>query len=69
MNNIVNRIFACWVAVGVEETEGKVAAGKDGERNLGDGIVRSRCGFGSSQRACNIVGATNAELVIVLGIW
>lgn len=68
VDDIVNRVLAGWIAVGVEETEGEIAARVDGKGNLGDEVVGSGGGFRSAQRAFDFGGAADAELIVILGV-
>ena len=56
------------VAVRVEEAEGIISAAVDCDTNFGDIIVCVRCCLCSAKRTF-IVGITDVELVVVLGVW
>lgn len=54
--------------VGIEEPKGKITAGVNREADLGQQVIRSRCGFGPTQRALQ-VGIADLELIVVLRVW
>lgn len=69
MDDIIDRVFARRIAVSVEEAEGEIAARIDGKADLGDEISRSRRCLGPPDRTCDLGGAADAELVVVLSVW
>lgn len=59
-----------WVTthVGIEEPKREIAAGVHRETDLGQHVMRSRCGLGTTKGAFE-VGIADLELIIVLRVW
>ena len=64
MQHIVHRVFTGWIAKSVEEPKRKVAAGINGETNLGDQVIGCGRRLGTANWAGD-VGIADTELVII----
>ena len=67
MQNIVDRVFASSIAIGIEKAEGKVTARVHGQANLGYQVTRSRGGLGAADWA-SVVRIANRELIIITSV-
>ena len=68
MKNVVNRVLSSRVSKGVEESEWIITARIYRKANFCNVVISSRSCLSPTQRA-GIVGITDAELVVILGIW
>lgn len=68
MENVVDRVLADRVTVGIKETEWEIAARVDCKADLGHKIIGSRRGLSPANWTCYVGGTANTELVIVLSI-
>jgi len=50
MDEVVDVVLACGVAVGIEVTVGVVGAREDSETNIGSLVIRKRSSFCSTKR-------------------
>ena len=68
MKHIVDRVFAYRVSVSVEKAKGEITTGVNGKANVCDGIICCRRRLGAANDR-SLVGAANAELIVILGEW
>jgi len=68
MEYVVHRVLASWIAKGIEEAKGEIAARVDCKSDLSNKVVGRRRGLCSANGARD-VGIAHAELVVVILIW
>jgi len=69
VDNIVNTVLACDIAVGVEKAGGEVGARVHGDGHRSKCVVAPRRSLGTAERAFDGVASADAELVVVLREW